>query len=270
MILKNKIITTAPTLTTTSLKASDEDGLYKSTDTNTGEPTYYFRGATTNNYVSFASFTWRVVRINEDGTIRMIMQDGINNNASYSFNSKNGNYVYMYYSNSDIKTPLENWYQTNIGNKSDLASKVATGSYYCEQAKVKYSASYASGSASMDIYTSYTPNFKCSTDGNGKGILNSSVGLITYDEIIHAGGYVNILDNSYLYNNYYNNHNFWTMSPGGVINGPYEVWVWRKDHGLFGTYQGSSSDLTLRPVINVKKDTAVTGTGTVSDPYIIR
>ena len=34
--------------------------------------TYYFRGNVTNNYVSFAGFFWRIVRINGDGSMRLI------------------------------------------------------------------------------------------------------------------------------------------------------------------------------------------------------
>ena len=34
--------------------------------------TYYYRGNVTNNYVSFAGFIWRIVRINGDGSIRLI------------------------------------------------------------------------------------------------------------------------------------------------------------------------------------------------------
>lgn len=33
---------------------------------------YYYRGSVENNYVSFAGFIWRIVRINGDGSIRMI------------------------------------------------------------------------------------------------------------------------------------------------------------------------------------------------------
>ena len=33
---------------------------------------YYFRGAVDNNYVKFANFYWRIIRINGDGSIRMI------------------------------------------------------------------------------------------------------------------------------------------------------------------------------------------------------
>ncbi len=45
-------------------------GLYTTTD-NYGE-TYYFRGTAINNYINFAGFIWRIVRINGDGSIRLI------------------------------------------------------------------------------------------------------------------------------------------------------------------------------------------------------
>ena len=90
-ILKaNPLITKEPTLTTSSNNSNDESGLYASTDTNTSKPTYYFRGNVDNNYVKFAGFTWRIVRINEDGTIRIVMQDGINNKYT-KFNSNYNN-----------------------------------------------------------------------------------------------------------------------------------------------------------------------------------
>ena len=45
-------------------------GIYKTED-DLGT-SYYFRGAVENNYVKFANFYWRIIRINGDGTIRMI------------------------------------------------------------------------------------------------------------------------------------------------------------------------------------------------------
>ena len=50
---------------------SSEGGLYK-TDDYDGNPTYYFRGDTQNNYVYYAGYYWRIVRINSDGSIRII------------------------------------------------------------------------------------------------------------------------------------------------------------------------------------------------------
>ena len=264
MILKNKIITTEPTLTTSSLEVGDENGLYLSFATNTGEPTYYFRGNIENNYVSFAGFTWRIVRINEDSTIRIVMQDGINNNASIVFNSYSNNDAPIYYTNADAKTILENWYNTNIKENSDLINNLVTGNYFCEQAKTKLSSSLTSGNATMLPYKSYIPDFKCVTDGNNKGLVNANIGLLSYDEIIYAGGYFGKLSNYYLYNDRY----FWTMSPAGSLNSDSSGW-YVNNKGVVNNYSVTGT-CTLRPVLNLKSDTLITGTGTVSDPYIIR
>ena len=35
---------------------------------------YYYRGTVKNNYVNFAGFTWRIVRINGDGSVRLILE----------------------------------------------------------------------------------------------------------------------------------------------------------------------------------------------------
>ena len=264
-IMKNTVITANPTLTTSSNNTSDASGLYKSTATNTGEATYYFRGNVTNNYVSFAGQTWRIVRVNEDGTIRIVMQDGINSNANIAFNSNYNNYTYMYYTNSQAKTTLESWYQTNIGSKADLAKNVASGAYYCEQAKAKYSDSWTSGSATMTTYNKYTPDFKCIADGNGKGIVNASVGLLSYDEVVYAGGYYNQSNSNY----YLNNPAivWWTMSPVGFSGS--NSFVWGVGTTGYFNYGIVTSSNRLRAVLNLTADTLATGSGTSSDPFVI-
>ena len=261
----NKLITAEPTLTTSSNNTTDASGLYSSTATNTGDATYYFRGNVENNYVKFAGFTWRIVRINEDGTIRIVMQDGINDNANIVFNSNYNNYSYMYYSNSNAKTVLESWYQTNIGSKSELANKVVTGDYYCEQAKAKYSDSWTSGNANMTLYSSYTPDFKCSSDGNGKGVVNTSVGLLTYDEVVYAGGYYSQSNSNYYLNN--SAIYWWTMSSAGFASGYSRVW-YVTTAGFI--YSGDvNTTHRLRPVLILNADTIISGKGTSSNPYVV-
>ena len=268
-IMKNTVVTADPTLTNSSNNTKDESGLYKSTATNTGNPTYYFRGNVENNYVSFAGFTWRIVRINEDGTIRIVMQDGINDNANIRFNLNNDdnhNYTYMYYTNSNAKTTLESWYQTNIGSKADLAKNVASGAYYCEQAKVKYSDSWTSENATMITYTSYTPDFKCSSDGNGKGVVSSSVGLLTYDEVVYAGGYY-VKDNSNYY--LYNSAIYWcTMSPVGFSGSTSGIW-YIDNNGHISLYNATGS-IKLRAVLNLKADIQISdGDGSKNNPFVV-
>ena len=115
---------------------------------------YYYRGNVTNNYVKFADKYWRIVRINGDGTVRVIY-DGTSAHANgesssdrqigtSAFNSsyKDNAYVgYMYgqtgastyaaahanTNDSTIKAYIDNWYNTNIvgtTNEQYLADNV--------------------------------------------------------------------------------------------------------------------------------------------------
>ncbi len=126
---------------------SDEtaDGLYAMADDY--GTSYYYRGATEDNYVKFAEFYWRIIRINGDGSLRIIY-DGTQAHANETndmnriafesaFNEKlnDTKYIgYMYGPNgtnpstskeeaqtntesSTIKIKLEEWYKINIKNK---------------------------------------------------------------------------------------------------------------------------------------------------------
>lgn len=53
----------------TKVPTADE-GLFMSQD-DSGE-SYYFRGNVVDNYVSYAGYIWRIIRVNGDGTVRMI------------------------------------------------------------------------------------------------------------------------------------------------------------------------------------------------------
>ena len=118
----------------------------------------------------------------------------------------------------------------------------------------------------MTTYSKYTPDFKCSSDGNNKGVVNASVGLLTYDEVVYAGGYYAQNNNNYyLYNNTY----FWTMSPAGFSGSNSYVWI---VYAAGYIYRSSVDDpsIRLRPVIILNADTLATGTGTSSDPFVIQ
>ena len=263
VLADNELITALPTLTNSSSNAGDASGLYSSSDTNSGNPTYYFRGAVDDNYVSFAGITWRIVRINEDGTIRLVTQDGINNNTKYKFNNSSSGYKYMYYSISNAKTSIEEWYNSNIESNENYSKYIVIGDYYCEQAKVKNATGSKSGSAVMTVYTDYMPDFKCEADGNGNGIVNAKVGLLTYDEAVYSGKYHSQKSTSYLNNGF----DSWIMSPNGVSSG--FSFMWNINYESIG-YGFTTGSFCLRPVINLTSDVKVTGTGTSTDPYVVK
>ena len=145
----------ATTLTETELETDKSDkGLYQGTDDY--GTTYYYRGNIKNNIVQFAGFYWQIVRINGDGSIRLIY-DGTEknatgvkqsiNNRTYQFNSLYNDPTYVGYmygdkdgttfaevhnntNNSTIKTAVDNWYKTNIVDKG-YSSYVSNAVGFC-------------------------------------------------------------------------------------------------------------------------------------------
>ncbi len=245
-----------------------QEGLYKALDIDGTNYSYYYRGNVNNNYLKIGDDVWRIVRINGDGTIRIISQNTISynskNNFKFKYNSARNDIVdYMYYSNGtdegtdyDAQTILNRWYSDNIENNNNYKDIVTTGTY-CQALKQLGRISSGdsmeaeSGTLEYNGYTLVCPQ----NDGNLDSILNNrKVGLITYEEIRMASGSGNTIT-------YFNiNKKFYTMSPAGstdAVNSSHTVYVW----GIYNTYlssTGISSSYGLRPVINIKGDTLVT------------
>ena len=133
---------------------------------------YYFRGNVTNNYVKFGGFYWRILRINGDGTIRLVYDgtsahnnnetssDRIIGNSKYNSNANDNAYVgYMYgktgssnyndthanINDSTIKKFVDNWYTTNLSQYSTyLADNI-----FCNDRKIS---TYTDGSHGTSGY----------------------------------------------------------------------------------------------------------------------
>ena len=118
----------------------------------------------------------------------------------------------------------------------------------------------------MTTYNKYTPDFKCTADGNGKGVVSASVGLLTYDEVVYAGGYYRQNNNNYyLYNSVIN---WWTMSPTGFVSGYAIVWYVYTAGGI--SYYGVDHPNRLRPVLNLTVNAQISdGDGTSENPFVI-
>ena len=111
-------------------------GIYKAEDD--FGTSYYFRGAVENNYVKFAGFFWRIIRINGDGSIRMIYagtsayangdtnQDSYIGDSKYNTNYKDNGYVgYMY---GNFTTPTN----CNIDNSTGITTCTGGSTSYEE------------------------------------------------------------------------------------------------------------------------------------------
>jgi len=283
---------------TFSSAATTDEGVYSMSDPVYGGTTYYWRGAVTNNYVKFAGFCWRIVRINGDGSIRLIY-DGTTCHANgtstaesiaktstaYNTSYDRSEYVGWTYTTgsqrtlsgtaSNIKTQTETWYNSNIGNNSTYSAKVADGKF-CNDRNTGtppsswsgYTSTWSINGSSFTyagpkrLYEDYAPTLSC----NSGDTYTLKVGLITADEVEFAGG-KNANNTSYYL---YNGQNYWTMSPREWWNGYANVF--RVDSGgyLNASYVNGTTP-GLRPVINLKSDTmfATGGNGTQSNPYVV-
>lgn len=229
-----------------------DEGLISDID-DTGS-TYYFRGNVTNNYVSFADQTWRIIRINGDGSVKMILNNTIDTvQAFYTSNEDEEFYKYEY---SSLKEYLNSWYEYNLQNYDEYIFL----DKYCNDYTTTSNSEYNSYIRNV---TNKIPTFNCL----GKNV-GAKIGLITADEVIYAGGLYKENNTSYyLYNNDITT-SWWTMTPASgneTSMNPFVV----NESGMLNNDVVGNLNRGVRPVISLINEVAVSGTGTESDPYVI-
>ena len=290
---------------------SHEKGIYETTDYD-GNPTYYYRGAVTNNYVKFAGYYWRIIRINSNGSIRMIYDgtvahangdssdDRRYSTAKFNNNDNDNMYAgYMYTANqvnglttsSNIKNLNDTFFTQKLSQYSSFFDNDAV---FCGNRTILNNQSGVGTARIPTYYRGYlnvlegTPSLACQNVNDlytttsskvGNKALTYPIGLITADEAMYAGYSGSVFDGTYnhqksLPDNYLNiNQDYWTMTPAGFYN-PYV------SENLFMSvfiiyYLGGIDDVHLvnnyglRPVINIKSNVTITGSGTMTDPYVV-
>ncbi len=224
ILANSKVNETTPNFAST---ATTNEGLFKADDdytATTGMKSYYFRGAVNNNWVKFGKDStgkdifWRIIRINGDGSIRMIYTgttaptestkvvmtgEGTQINATtYAFNSSGdkAEYVgYMYtlgeqHGNSTpttIKTAIDNWYKTTT-LETDIATKelVSQDQIFCNDRSASSTQTAPWKSTGADYYygaygrldSKKEPILTCPTTSDKFTSKNSSIGnkALTY------------------------------------------------------------------------------------------
>ncbi len=291
IILANKNILTrddfSTTLTTnttgTIYQAEDDDGT-----------TYYFAGNPSDNWVKWAGFYWRIIRINGDGTIRLIYNgtsttttgSGTQLSSTSAFNSSDNDNMYVGFkytsgnahgtgTNSTILTALNTWYQNNLASYAD---DIDINAGFCND-RTPYNGTglgtkYTTYAAYNRLYINKSPSFKCTNSSDlftvgaskkGNKALQYPIGLITADEVAYAGGVFNTTNTSYYL---YTNQNYWTMSPH-LFNANSFAWVSIADSNGKLRDVGAAGTCGVRPVINLKADVQISGNGTADNPYVV-
>ena len=239
----------------TSSCESHEKGIFSTTDAD--GTSYYYRGAVENNYLKFAGYYWRVVRINGNGSIRIIY-DGTSAHSNgesstdrqygtSQFNTAYNNNMYVGYmytsgeahgtgTSSAIKTNVDKFYTDKLAS---YASKLDTNAGFCgDRSNLNLQSGVGTGTV-ITYNKGYlrveesTPTLTCenasdyytvSSASSGNKKLSYPIGLITADEVMLAGHAGGVFDGSY---NHMKSNNgsylvtgnaFWTMTPAGGYN----------------------------------------------------
>ena len=286
--------------------ATTDEGVYKTED-DWGE-SYYFRGAVGNNWVRFAGYYWRIIRINGDGSIRLIYngtstattgestQIGTSTfNSSYNDNAYVG---YMYGStgassyaathantnNSTIKEVLDNWYQTNIASKG-YGNKVSTEAGFCGDREPSTSSSTSNGSGGTGTTTTYyggyirlvnstkSPTLKCKNSSDLYTVSGSGKGnkALSNPVGLITADEISIAGGLYTRNN--SSYYLYTNQAYCTMSPLYfpsntAEVFFVNSDGGIG-HSWVNSGYGVRPVINLSADVKITGTGTSDNPYIV-
>ena len=261
-------------------------GLYLADDNN--GKSFYYRGNVKNNYVSFAGYSWKIIRINGDSTIRLLYNGDYKNNNDYiiqsNFNStaKNPNKLY-YLSNinneeSNIKKNIDSWYENNLINYEKFLADsgfcgdrnfykgdgISTDSdtYYNSDYRINnFLPSLICENKERDLYTLTTSNY-------GNKSLNYPIGLITADELMLSGLVGNTI-NKLAFT--YSNTRYFTISPGYYSHNEGAYLMFLDPKGIVSHGGWTAYTMAIRPVINLKANVEISGgIGTINDPYIIK
>jgi len=252
-ILKNNAVSNTTLTKVGEELAIDDEGLIS--DIDDSGSTYYFRGATQNNYVEFAGLLWRIVRINGDGTVKLILNNSIDTVQAY-YNKTDGEYYT--YNESNIKNYLTSWYEHNLLSEDDYISL----DKYCNDYNTTNETDKIFSSFVRNI-TNKIPTFNCLRKNVGV-----KIGLLTADEAIYAGAiYEKENTNYYLYNKDITDA-WWTMTPAKMTDSSMSPFVVTSTGELNSNINGNLNR-RVRPVISLIKEISVSGKGTAENPYTI-
>ena len=258
--------------------------------------TYYFSGdgSSMNNWVSFAGKKWRIIRINGNGSVRLLYAGNGSSATDIGSSAFNSTYNHPQYvgwkytsgnslatnrgngTKSTIYSKVETWYTTNITN-AGLTNYIDTGAIYCNDRNLRSGDSYST--SATFYYAAYgrladnkAPTFNCSNTSD----RFTTFGLMTADEVAFAGGkYGANSPKAYYYlaqdgtSSITGSSWWWTMSP--YLGSSAAVFAVRGS-----SYPGDLNPLgvhgsvVVRPVVSLKSSVLVTGgSGTGSNPYTL-
>ena len=224
------------------------DGLYKDIYE---DGRYIYKGANPNNYITFNNETWRIISVEEDGSIKIMKNESI---GSLEWDGSDSN---NWARPSSLNTYLNNEYLQTL---TDLDKVI---SYHF----------------SIGIVENDNNDLAAQINSENGVIWNGKIGLITLSEYIRANSNVNMCGTDYLIENIYNmcfatnwiydiiasDNGLWTISTtenNGVI-------YISSHNGITGPLIPEDNFYGVLPTLYLSPDITLSGSGSKEEPYSI-
>ena len=228
------------------------EGLIKRDD---GGIAYYFRGNISNNYVSFADMMWRIVGINPDRSVKLILDGVLDVETNMSLIPDSEESIL----NTNSFVALDEWYNRTL---SAYDSYISVSPHCFDNSLYKDENGVSEYLSEIRLFQDYLPSTKC--EGT---IISNKVALLSADDVFLAGGSVSSNDQFYLHVPNLA-HSWWTMTPNKEANGV-TSYVVVQNNGTLQKDEQETNNNYLRPVISLDYKTMVIGEGTKESPYVI-
>ena len=315
ILANNTVNETTPDFS--KVTTASEKGLYKADDdytATTGMKSYYFRGAVDNNWVKFGKDStgkdiyWRIIRINGDGSIRMIytgttpptentkvVMTGTGTQigtSAFNSNDNKAEYVgYMYTLGQQqgngvsgvIKTTIDNWYKTTtLETKNTTKALVSQDQIFCNDRSPSSTQTAAWTSTGSTYYygangrldNNKKPILTCPTESDKFTLKKSSIGnkTLTYPVGLITADEVAMAGGVYGTSNssyyLYTNQNYWSGSPAYFTSSGRAFEFYVDSSGIIDDYIVPDTYST-RPVVSLSSKVKLSGNGTYSNPYTV-
>ena len=282
---KGNVVKKSAAQTLIATVVSDGDGLYADSYE---EGRYIYKGANPNNYITFSGETWRIISVENDGTIKIMRSESIGNkafdskglrdsssdgvggtycaNGSYGCNAwaindnfSNGKYTGTVLKDAELKNYLNEEYLETLSDSDKVISH----------------------SWSIGAVTDDNNDLSAQIASENGTTWNGKIGLITVSEYLRANTNTEQCGTFSL-----NNDNkstckttdwmvplsgyMWTISPNassssyvfGVSGSSYNA-------GSVSNFSAYNSSSGVVPVLYLTSDITLSGTGESGDPYVI-
>jgi len=224
------------------------DGLYAD---EYEEGRYVYKGANPNNYITFNNETWRILSVENDGSLKIMKKDSIGNMAFDSSNSNN------WARPAPLNTYLNNDYYNSLNSDAQNLIQAHTWGV----GPVTYNNTDLAGQIASENGTTWSGN----------------IGLMSASEALRANTNIEQCGNLSLNNTNYSTckttnyivpttEYLWTISPNADYSN-YVFYVY--SYGRVRTNLASNRDTGVVPAVYLKSNINLEGEGTETNPYTI-